>query len=577
MKKTLTLTALCWALYTTASAQTSAFTYQGMLNDGGQPANGSYDLAFALFDAENGGNAIAALTNAATGVTNGLFNARLDFGAAVFTGDNYWLEVGVRTNGGDSFFTLAPRQPITSTPYALHAADAGLVSAANIVGTIADSQLSANVALLGASPTFTGKVAASSFSGNGLTNVPGTIVWRVIAETNLQAESNARYLLTNDTQVTLTLPSSPNPGDAIHVYGRGLRGWTIAQNGGQSITGPGRFLNCLTWSSRVTTSPWTCIAASADGTKIAAGCQSSTYAPLQVSSDSGNSWKAGIAVNYLYQLAMSPDGNKLVALAGSSPAYVYTSADGGLTGASVNNWSASNPRAVAMSADGVKLFVATAYSGKLYYSPNAGAEWFDRSFSGVTLNSIACSADGTRLVGAGSSGYLYVSTNSAASWTSRGPSRAWAGVASSADGSQFVATVNGGVIATSSDFGVTWRDRNSSTQAWISVISSADGTRLAATVANGPIYVSLDFGLTWVPQNSGSRNWSALAASADGTKLFATVNGGQIWTAQPATVPTSTVGTSGGLIAPANSNIELLHVGGGKWTVVNASDSVFAF
>src|SRR5437870_7471033 len=39
---------LCSAL--TIHAQTTAFTYQGKLTDGGAPANGTYDLQFTLFD-----------------------------------------------------------------------------------------------------------------------------------------------------------------------------------------------------------------------------------------------------------------------------------------------------------------------------------------------------------------------------------------------------------------------------------------------------------------------------------------------------------------------------------------------
>ena len=41
-------------------AQTSVFTYQGKLNDGGIPANGSYDMQFKLFDAVSGGNQVGA-------------------------------------------------------------------------------------------------------------------------------------------------------------------------------------------------------------------------------------------------------------------------------------------------------------------------------------------------------------------------------------------------------------------------------------------------------------------------------------------------------------------------------------
>src|SRR5208283_298805 len=102
------------------------FTYNGQLNSNGSPANGSYDASFTLFATTNGGSAVAGpVTNSATGVTNGLFAATIDFGAGVFTGGNYWLELAVRTNGGGAFTILSPRQQILPTPYAIYAANAG--------------------------------------------------------------------------------------------------------------------------------------------------------------------------------------------------------------------------------------------------------------------------------------------------------------------------------------------------------------------------------------------------------------------------------------------------------------------
>ena len=63
MKTSLHLGALaCLALLTfnhqlsIARAQGTAFTYQGRLNDGGAPANGSYDLQFILYNAGVGGS-----------------------------------------------------------------------------------------------------------------------------------------------------------------------------------------------------------------------------------------------------------------------------------------------------------------------------------------------------------------------------------------------------------------------------------------------------------------------------------------------------------------------------------------
>ena len=108
----------------TARAQGTAFTYQGRLNSSGSPVNGSYDLTFALFSVSSGAGQVGnTVTNTATLVSNGLFTATVDFGAN-FPGAARWLEIAVRTNGGTSFATLIPRQPLTATPYAITAGTA---------------------------------------------------------------------------------------------------------------------------------------------------------------------------------------------------------------------------------------------------------------------------------------------------------------------------------------------------------------------------------------------------------------------------------------------------------------------
>ena len=91
-----------------ARAQGTAFTYQGRLNDGANPATGVYDLRFTIYDSTNNPGVVIAgpLTNSATAVSNGLFTVTLDFGPGVFNGAAYWLEVGVRTNTGGTFTAL---------------------------------------------------------------------------------------------------------------------------------------------------------------------------------------------------------------------------------------------------------------------------------------------------------------------------------------------------------------------------------------------------------------------------------------------------------------------------------------
>lgn len=111
------------AFVATASAQTplgSAFTYQGRLGQSGAPANGSFPMAFTLWDAAAAGTQVGpTLTFNGQGgnpptvvVLNGVFTVALDFGAGAFGPSARWLEITV--NG----VTLAPRQAVQSAPTA---------------------------------------------------------------------------------------------------------------------------------------------------------------------------------------------------------------------------------------------------------------------------------------------------------------------------------------------------------------------------------------------------------------------------------------------------------------------------
>jgi hypothetical protein len=140
----------------TCSAQGTAFTYQGRLNDGGNPAHGAYDFRFKLYE-DSFGNTQAGGTVLTNGIplTNGLFTVTIDFGAGIFNGSNYWLGVGVRTNGGGGYTDLNPLQAVTPTPYAIFA-----ITASNVSGTISSANLSG---AYGGAVTFNN--ASNSFSG----------------------------------------------------------------------------------------------------------------------------------------------------------------------------------------------------------------------------------------------------------------------------------------------------------------------------------------------------------------------------------------------------------------------------
>src|SRR5256714_11269656 len=176
-----------------AVAQTTAFTYQGRLTEGGNPADGSYDLTFKLFDTAPVGSgaqqgATLSLTNVA--VSGGVFTAPLDFGACAgcFNGAGRFLEIAVRPSGGGSFTTLSPRQPITSTPYAVRSVSAATADGLSLscVSCVTSAQIQG---VQGSQVT--GAVAGGQISGaSPLASVPTGSAGYIQNGTGQQASSN---------------------------------------------------------------------------------------------------------------------------------------------------------------------------------------------------------------------------------------------------------------------------------------------------------------------------------------------------------------------------------------------------
>ncbi len=109
--------------FSTALAQGTAFTYQGRLNDSNGPVTGLFDFEFRIFDAASAGIDLSdpPVLLEEMSVTNGVFTALLSFEGA-FTGADRFLDIGVRPGNSTGAYTrLTPRQPVTSTPYALRA------------------------------------------------------------------------------------------------------------------------------------------------------------------------------------------------------------------------------------------------------------------------------------------------------------------------------------------------------------------------------------------------------------------------------------------------------------------------
>jgi len=123
-----------WA---TAVPLSTAFTYQGQIQQNGSPiGTQSCDVQFGLFAAVGGGAALATQQASGVQVTNGLFTAPLDFGSSAFAGEDRYLELSVRCPAGTGSFSapLSPRQKLTAEPYALYATNAGSVPWSGLTG-----------------------------------------------------------------------------------------------------------------------------------------------------------------------------------------------------------------------------------------------------------------------------------------------------------------------------------------------------------------------------------------------------------------------------------------------------------
>jgi len=604
-------------------AQSSTFTYQGRFSSNGVPVTSEFDFRFSLHDAAELGNQVGSpLTNAPLGVINGLFTVALDFGAGVFDGNARWLEIGVRTNGStNAYTTLAPRQLITATPYAVRAANFnGQIAATNLTGTIPDTRLSSNVALLNTNVTFAGSVTATQFngsgagltslpagnlvgtvadarlstnvaflntsnavfkgaitatnfygSGRGLTNVPGRIGQTYAIGANIQAFPTYGYLATNDITavvVTLPMPADILVGETFRVSGSGAAGWIIAQNAGQVI----QVANLMdtvgfAWRTNEISRGWDAVASAADGRKLVAVVNGGQ---IYTSTNYGVNWTARDANRAWSSVASSADGTKLVACVNGGQ--IYTSTDSGV------NWSPRDAgrawSGVASSLDGVKLVaVVNGASGGIYTSENSGVNWTVR---GSLPNFTACvsSGNGSNMVATVSGGQIYVSTNAGFTFFGRGSNLPWTCVASSGDGSRLVAGVSSGSLYVSHDLGATWVPVNTSAN-WAGVGCSADGSRMLAVANGGGVYVSTDNGISWQQRANlpTGATYTGAAVSGDGSTMVAVANSNPIYISSQAT---TTVGTAGYLVGSRLSAVELQYIGNGVFIPISYVGSIRA-
>lgn len=78
--------------------------------------------------------------------------------------------------------------------------------------------------------TITGSGSDVSFNATG-----GGLSWVEVTTTSQSMAVNTGYVTNNGALVTVTLPATAAFGSVIQVVGKGVGGWSIAQNSGQTI------------------------------------------------------------------------------------------------------------------------------------------------------------------------------------------------------------------------------------------------------------------------------------------------------------------------------------------------------
>ncbi len=222
---------LFFCLAVSITAQTTAFSYQGSLKDSGNPANGSFQMQFKLFDSQAGAGQIGStITDVPVTVSQGVFSVNLDFGAIALSGANRWLEIGVRHNSGEGYTTLSPREQIASAPYSvrtLSAASADNLSTA-CVGCVQDSNINSVSAA-----KVTGTVANAANATNASNAANAAQLGGV----------NASEYVTNTTTSFIRNQATFQPTSNFNISGNGTVGTNLTvggaliTNNGATITG----------------------------------------------------------------------------------------------------------------------------------------------------------------------------------------------------------------------------------------------------------------------------------------------------------------------------------------------------
>lgn len=166
------------------------------------------------------------------------------------------------------------------------------------------------------------------------------------------------------------------------------------------------------------------------------------------------------------------------------------------------------------SSDGTILYTSNG-SESIYKSTNSGVTW-KSTIVGFGLKDIACSSDGSKIIGIQANGFIKISVNSGSSWTQVGDYKDyWQSVACSSDGVKMYAVSADGYIYKSSNSGTSFTSQYDGNNNY-GVCCSSDGSYV---IKSGDyIYTSSDSGANWTVRSYLSSN--KICCSSDGSKVY---------------------------------------------------------
>ena len=216
---------------------------------------------------------------------------------------------------------------------------------------------------------------------------------------------------------------------------------------------------------------------------------------------------------------------------------------------------------VAVSLDGQRMVASITQGGAgLYMSTDGGTNWAN-AISTIPFATVSMSDNG-QIIFAGADGWSSLSTDGGANWTSL-PDLGNCWVSDMTPNGKTIIVVRQSFgIMRSDDYGATWNSVSSPVYSGLALSISQNGKKILVVGSDDTsygVYLSTDGGASWAQQMTSALTWKCGVMSKNGTVLLIGQNSGRLW-----------LSTSGGT---SWNEIQPIDNASHKWNVVAASDA----